>query len=133
MAESFDGRMTIRVKFKSRPEYEKFRKYIIKTGWSYDLDYPMWEELVVDFHCIDDLNQANRQIINLLQMGFEVYCCRYQLEQHLAEEQYPPDGDIDGDSEGELEAFDIGKFCSDMWKSVGSANKTSPKIEVKKP
>lgn len=118
--EKFDGRVTIRVRFRRRTDYEKFRKYILRTDWSYDLDYPMWEELKMDFHCTDDIIQIDKQIIGLLQFGFEVYCCRYQLESHLAEEQYPPEGDTDGDISGEpdLEDFDMKKFCSDLWKSI---------------
>lgn len=115
----FDGRVTIRVRFRSRPEYEKFRKYILKTEWSYDLDYPMWEELTLDFHCTDDLQQVDRHIIGLLQMGFEVYCCRYQLEQHLAEDESPSEEDPSEDS-CELEEFDIAKMVSDAWKCIAS-------------
>ena len=91
MVQTFDGQATIRVKFNSRAEYEKFRIYILKTKWSYDLDYPMFEELVMDFHNNDDLDRISRQVIYLLQLGFEVYCCRYKLEQTLAEEEHPPE------------------------------------------
>jgi len=119
MESTFDGRATIRVHFRNRPEYEKFRKYILKTQWSYDLDYPMWEELTLDFHCVDDVEQINKHIVGLLQMGFEVYCCKYQLEEHLASDQHPPEGDMDGDNFEELDTFDIGKIISDAWKAVG--------------
>ena len=89
MEYSFDGRATIRVKFNNRAEYEKFRIYVLKTKWSYDLDYPLFEEMKMEFHCVDDLNHVNKQIVYLLQLGFEVYCCRYQMEQTLSEEEYP--------------------------------------------
>ena len=115
--DNFDGRATIRVRFRSRVDYEKFRKYILKTAWAYDLDYPMWEELTLDFHCTDDVNEITKHIIGLLQMGFEVYCCKFQLEQHLAEDQHPSEEDSNGDPE--LEPFDIGKIVSDLWKGFG--------------
>ena len=119
MNSNFDGRATIRVRFRNRAEYEKFRKYILKTEWSYALDYPMWEEMTVDFHCTDDVDLINRNVVRLLQMGFEVYCCRFQLEEHLAEEQHPPEGDTNGDIMEDLEPFDIGKIVSDAWKAIG--------------
>ena len=90
----FDGRVTVRIRFRSRPEYEKFRKYILKTEWSYDLDYPMWEQIKMDFHNTDDVEAITRYIISLLQMGFEVYCCQYQMEEHLAAEEHPREEDI---------------------------------------
>ena len=125
----FDGRVTIRVKFTSRAEYEKFRKYILKTEWSYDLDYPMWEELTLDFHNVDDLEKVNRHIIGLLQMGFEVYCCKYQLEQHLAAEEKPREEDLP-EASWELEEFDIKKMVSDLWKSCGKESKNGSKFRI---
>ena len=112
--ENFDGRMTIRVRFRNRLQYEKFRKYILKTEWCYDQDYPMWEELKVDFHKTEDIYEITKQVIALLEYGFEVYCCRFQLESHLAEEEHPSEEDPDDD---ELEAFDVSKFISSFWKA----------------
>ena len=113
----FDGRCTIRVRFRSRTEYEKFRKYILKTKWSYDLDYPMWEELVMDFHNTEDVEQINKHVIGLLQMGFEVYCCRFKMEEQLAEEEHPEEEDPADDTIS-LEDFDLKKFTSDLWKKL---------------
>lgn len=101
----FSGRATIRVRFKSRAEYEKFRKYILKTEWSYDLDYPMWEEIVVSFYSTDDICALDRKIVWLLQMGFEVYCCKFQLEEQLAEAEFPREED----------PVDMKQFVKDIW------------------
>lgn len=84
--EKFEGCMTIRVQFKTRAEYEKFRKLVLKTEWSYELDYPMWEEIKKPFSCSDDIDEINRLVIYLLQMGFDVYCCRYSLKREV---EYP--------------------------------------------
>ena len=116
MEPKFDGRATIRVRFRSRVEYEKFRKYILKTDWGYDLDYPMWEELKVDFHNTDDVWQINKRIIGLLQMGFEVYCCRFQMEECLASEQHPKEEDNENNEE--LGAFDMSEIVSNAWKQL---------------
>ena len=104
----FDGLVTIRVRFRSRADYEKFRKYILKTEWSYDLDYPMWEELRLSFHNTEDVEIINKRIIGLLQNGFEVYCCKYQLEEHLAAEEHP--------AEEDPEPMDLEQMVSDIWK-----------------
>jgi len=93
MIETFNGQATIRVQFQSRLEYERFRKYILKTEWGYELDYPIFEELKVAFHSIEDLNRISMRIVELLQMGFQVYCCRYQMETELAEEEHPTEED----------------------------------------
>lgn len=81
----FDGKVTIRVNFPNRVVYEKFRRYILKTEWSYAVDYPIFEEMEVEFHNTEDLLQIDRQIIHLLQNGFQVYCCRYQLNESATE------------------------------------------------
>ena len=76
----FDGKVTVRVNFHNRIEYEKFRKYILKTNWAYACDYPLFEEQVMEFHNTEDLERIDRIIIGLLQIGFDVYCCRYKLD-----------------------------------------------------
>ena len=75
----FDGKVTVRVNFRNRAEYEKFRKYVLKTPWTYELDTPLWEEQVMEFHSAEDVEHIDRMIVQLLQMGFQVYCCRYEL------------------------------------------------------
>ena len=114
----FDGRATIKVRFCNKAQYQKFRKYILKTDWSYDQGYPTWEELTVDFHCVDDVEQINKHIVGLLQMGFEVYCCRFQLEEHLAESEHPEEDDP-ADESVNLKDFDMDSFMSDLWKKLG--------------
>ena len=118
----FTGRMTIRVHFNNRLEYEKFRKYILKTEWSYCLDYPPFEEIVVTFSNTEDFTNINKKLIYLLQLGFDVYCCRYQLEQSLAEHEHPEEEDqepatyIDG---VDFSRIDLGKEIADLWKACG--------------
>lgn len=95
MTTKFDGQAVIKVRFRNNPEYVKFRKQVLKTDWVPGDVYPPWEDLVVDFHCIDDLDRITRRIVQLLQMGFEVYSTRYKLEQQLAEEEYPTEEDTE--------------------------------------
>ena len=93
MTTKFDGQAVIKVRFRNNPEYVKFRKQVLKTDWVPGDAYPPWEDLVVDFHCVDDLDRITRRIVQLLQMGFEVYSTRYKLEQQLAEEEHPIEED----------------------------------------
>lgn len=70
-------------------EYEKFRKYILKTSWCYDIDYPPYEELVREFRSIEDLDRVNHEIVYLLQLGFRVYCSDYVLDAYESVESDP--------------------------------------------
>lgn len=75
----FDGKVTIRVRFRNKAEYQKFRKYVLKTGWEYDMGHPQYECMDREFHTCDDLVSINKEIIHLLQLGFDVWTCNYQL------------------------------------------------------
>jgi len=91
MTTTFDGQATIKVRFRSNPEYVKFRTQVLKTEWNPGDAYPTWEEMVVEFHNVEDLDRITRKVVHLLQLGFEVYSTRYKLDQQLAEEEYPPE------------------------------------------
>lgn len=90
--EKFDGQAVIKVRFRNNPEYVKFREQILKTKWNPGDAWPSWEEMVIDFHNVNDLEKVTKTVVMLLQNGFEVYSTRYKLEQQLAEEEYPPEG-----------------------------------------
>lgn len=75
----FDGKVTIRVRLRNKAEYQKFRKYVLKTGWEYDMGHPQYEYMDHEFHTCDDLVSINKEIIYLLQLGFDVWTCNYQL------------------------------------------------------
>ena len=107
----FEGQATVRVNFRNRPEYEKFRKYVLKTEWSYALDYPLFEEMVFKFSYSSDIDKINRMIVGLLQMGFDVYCCRYELN----EPSFISDSE-ETDDIPVLEDNDIQKIVDDMWR-----------------
>lgn len=111
MIEKFDGKAIIKVRFRNKLEYEKFRKYILKTSWNYgDAAYPLWEEMPLAFHCIDDLNRINNLIIYLLQLKFEVYCCKYQMDVIMEEES---DEKVE-----EEEEIDLEKEFGDIWRKA---------------
>lgn len=121
----FDGSVTVRIHFRNRIEYEKFRKYILKTEWAYQIDYPVFEEKVMVFHNTEEFEAYNRLVIYLLQLGFDVYSCRFQMntiEAQVEEQQ-------NQETEEDYGEFDIGKMVDDIWRKCRSAKETSPKVE----
>ena len=89
---TFDGKVTIRVRFRNKAEYQKFRKYVLKTGWEYDVSNPQYESLVREFHTADDVTEISKIIIELLQLGFYVWTTSYELtEIDPAELESPTD------------------------------------------
>ena len=115
MTDKFDGQATIKVRFHNKTEYDKFRMEVLKTKWSTDAA-PQWEDITIPFHNCEDVEQINRTVIQLLQLGFEVYSCRFKLEKQLAEEEHPPEGDTDGDDD--IEDWDIAGMVNDLWKKI---------------
>ena len=91
--EEFNGLVKIRVKFRSSLEYQKFRKYILKTDWSYGIDYPIFESLIMEFHNSEDLHEVTKKIVELLQLGFDVYSSHYELITEL-EADYESDNRV---------------------------------------
>ena len=98
MIEKFDGEATIKIRFQYQPQYVRFREEILRTKWVPGDAWPHWEEMVIPFHNVEDLEMVTKTVVMLLQHGFEVYSTRYKLESQLAEEEYPPEGDTDGDA-----------------------------------
>ena len=103
--EKFNGRAVIKVRFRNNPEYVKFRECFLKTEWRPGDVYPHWEEMVIDFHCVDDLDKVTKTVVMLLQNGFEVYSTSYKLETQLAEEEHPKE-----EEEPEEDNFDLEKL-----------------------
>ena len=91
----FDGKVTIRVRFHNKAEYQKFRKYVLKTGWEYDMGHPQYECMDREFHTCSDLVSINKEIIHLLQLGFDVWTCNYQLTDVEPAELESPSEDDD--------------------------------------
>ena len=99
---TFDGKVTIRVRFRNKAEYQKFRKYVLKTGWEYDVSNPQYESLVREFHTADDVTEISKIIIELLQLGFNVWTTSYELtEIDPAELESPTDDEEEEDEDAE--------------------------------
>lgn len=116
---SLNGKCTIRVRFHSKPEYDKFRIYILKTDWKLDIGYPEWEEYVHPIRSYEDVEGLVKHIFFLITYGFEVQWCRFQPEEELASEEHPTEEDPEVDELGSPEEYDIQKMCDDLWRIAG--------------
>lgn len=98
-SEYFDvyGTAVITIRFENRIQWQKYRKYILKTNWDFDGgSAPYVAELPIQFACIDDIEQILKKVVNLLQLGFDVYSCHWKLKRkeptddiNIAEETTP--------------------------------------------
>lgn len=74
------GMATITIHFENRAQWQKYRKYILKTDWDFDGGMmPYTAHLEERFSCMDDVEKITRQIVQLLQIGFDIYSCKWTL------------------------------------------------------
>lgn len=93
--ESFFGHATITIRFENRVQWQKYRKYILKTDWEFDGGQnPYTAQLKECFETVEDVENITKKIVELLQLGFDVYSCKWELEreneQHV---EYVLDGE----------------------------------------
>lgn len=75
------GHTTITIRFENRVQWQKYRKYILKTDWDFDAEsHPYVARLEERYCCVDDIDRIVKKIVQLLQLGFEVYSCKWELE-----------------------------------------------------
>ena len=114
--EKFTGQVTIKVRFQNAGEYAKFRKYILKTAWNVGDKYPTFEVMILPFYDIEDVENITKRIVQLLQLGLEVYASNWKVERQLAEEESPQDDEPDeGDTDGDYEyapAASLGEWAN---------------------
>lgn len=115
------GQATIRVRFRSMEDYRNFRLYVLKDGWTTEDNYPPFESMTVMFENSLDLSKIVGTVVMLLQSGYEVQMCRFQLEEQLVELEHPTEEDIEEAPEvGTVFASDdILKFTKDIWQQLG--------------
>ena len=80
MIEAFRARgtCTIMVRFETGAEYLKFCKYVLKSAWVPDV-HPYMESMEMEYENSDDLDRIVRQIVQLQQLGFDVYSAKWKL------------------------------------------------------
>lgn len=103
--EAFKGCATIKVRFRSLEQYKEFRFRVLKTGWMTADNYPAWEEIEYPITNYDDVQYVAKTIFSLLQYGFEVYACRFRLEEQMVETEHPEDDESEDDDSDENDVF----------------------------
>ena len=93
------GTATITIRFENRVQWQKYRMYILKTEWDFDGgDHPYTAQLKQNFTCVDDVEQITKKIVDLLQLGFDVYSCKWDLQKEDEQKvEYVQDGEIKRD------------------------------------
>ena len=112
---TFSGKADITIRFTTGLMWQKYRKYVLKTGWDFDApSYPYTASIEMVFKGIDDVMDICKQIIFLLQLGFEVYSCKWNLDQEYLEKIMADPDDTGTLSEREfLDLFDGYQHISD--------------------
>lgn len=99
----FGGSARINIVFANRLMWQKYRKYILKTDWDFDSGmHPSSANLVMTFENSNDVAKICGTIVYLLQMGFEVNSCRWQLNREYLEKQINDEDDPEDLSEREF-------------------------------
>lgn len=86
----FYGRCILEIQLKNHGEYLRWQKYNGGRKWEFDHTYPAIMRATYEFHTAMDVEIMAKKIVQLLEMGFEVYSARWkmaeeksQLEQRL--------------------------------------------------
>ena len=75
------GHSAITIRFENRVQWQKYRKYILKTDWDFDGgSHPYVATLEDRFKTVEDIERITKTIVMLLQLGFDVYSCKWELE-----------------------------------------------------
>ena len=90
------GSARIVIHFENRAEWQKYRRYILKTDWDFDGSTgPRTAYLDRTFRCAEDLEKIAKEIANLMQIGFDVYSCHWTLDRWNEQKvSYVQDGEM---------------------------------------
>ena len=106
--EFYHGKATITIHFKNRVMWQKYRQYVLKTGWDFDGCYhPYTATLEMEFSSLDDIINISKQVAFLLSLKFDVESCNWKLDR--------------SEEEDELQEYDPLNF-EDLWKISSEEN-----------
>lgn len=91
------GKATITIRFENRLQWQKYRKYVLKTNWDFDsgANTPYTASIEERFNCIDDVEKIVKKIVFLMELGFDVYSCNWSmLKQGEQQVEYIKDGEL---------------------------------------
>lgn len=83
----FDGTCILSIRFQNHGEYLKW-KHLTNTNrqWEFIMQYPAIIRAEYKFHNALDVEIMTKKIVQLLQMGFDVYSTSWKLEEKKDEE-----------------------------------------------
>lgn len=74
------GSAIITVRFENRVQWQKWRKYIMREPWEFDGgNHPYTAALELHFSTAEDVEHIVQKVVQLMQMGFDVYSCQWKL------------------------------------------------------
>lgn len=75
------GKCTLCIKFENHGEYLRWLTYAGGRKWEFDHIYPAIMRADYEFHSELDVEVMAKKIVQLLQMGFNVYSASWQLRE----------------------------------------------------
>ena len=76
------GKCTLAIRFRTHGEYLKWKTLThVTRQWEFITEYPAIMRAEYDFSNVADVELMIRKIIDLLQMGFDVYSAAWKLEE----------------------------------------------------
>ena len=81
----FYGKCVLSIRFKNHGEYLKWQKYTgseFSRQWDFAVSYPTVFRATYYFHTTDEVEMMAKKIVQLMQMGFNVYSANWQLQQY---------------------------------------------------
>ena len=79
------GSCILEIHFNNKYEYEKWLKYHPDRKWDFIVTYPAVMRAIYDFHTALEVEIMAKKIVQLLQMGFNVYSARWQLKEYQSQ------------------------------------------------
>ena len=83
-AKKIKGKCTLSIRFENHGEYLKWKTYAGGRQWDFLVNYPAVMRAEYPFESSLDVEIMTRKIVQLLEMGFDVYSASWSLEEKEA-------------------------------------------------
>ena len=87
--EKLYGSCILEIHFQNKYEYEKWLKYHPDRKWDFLVTFPAVMRAIYDFHTALEVEIMAKKIVQLMQMGFNVYSARWQLKPYKSQLEEP--------------------------------------------
>lgn len=79
------GKCILEIQLKNHGEYLRWQKYNGGRRWEFDHSYPAIMRASYEFHTAMDVEVMTKKIVQLLEMGFDVYSARWQVSEEKSQ------------------------------------------------